>query len=83
MKEETGHKNNQDLIPVTVKLIKEMGLFGDVTLERLSGGRNNQVFKMMTDGQKFLLKSYFVHPDDPRDRLGNEFSFFAMPGIKG
>jgi len=83
MKEETRHKNNQELVPVAVKLIKEMGLSGDVTLERLSGGRNNQVFKMMADDQRFLLKSYFVHEDDPRDRLGNEFSFLRYAWDKG
>ena len=75
MKEETRHKNNQDLVLVAVKLIEEMGLSGNVTLERLSGGRNNQVFKMMADDRRFLLKSYFIHEEDPRDRLGNELSF--------
>ena len=83
MKEETRHKNNQDLVLVAVKLIEEMGLSGNVTLERLSGGRNNQVFKMMADDQRFLLKSYFVHEDDPRDRLGNEFSFLRYAWDKG
>jgi Phosphotransferase enzyme family. len=68
---------------VAIKLAHEMGLSGDVMLERLSGGRNNQVFKMMVNDQRFLLKSYFVHDDDPRDRLGNEFSFLRFAWDKG
>ncbi len=75
--------NDHDLIAVATKLAHEMGLPGDVTLERLSGGRNNQVFKMVAKDQRFLLKSYFIHEDDPRDRLGNEFSFLRYAWDKG
>ena len=75
--------NDHDLIAVATKLAHEMGLSGDVTLERLSGGRNNQVFKMAAKDQRFLLKSYFVHEDDPRDRMDNEFSFLRYAWNKG
>jgi hypothetical protein len=68
---------------VAIKLADQMGLSGDVTLEQLTGGRNNQVFKMMVNDQRFLLKSYFVHKADPRDRLGNEFSFLRFAWDKG
>lgn len=77
------HNNDHDLMCVAVKLADEMGLSGDIALERLSGGRNNQVFKMIVDYKKFLLKSYFVHEDDPRDRLGNELSFLHFAWDKG
>ena len=45
----------------------------------LSGGANNRVARLDTDSGPYLLKSYFRHPDDPRDRLGAEcgFSNFA------
>jgi hypothetical protein len=39
------------------------------------GGANNRVFRVETTAGVVLLKSYFRHPDDPRDRLGTEFAF--------
>lgn len=41
----------------------------------IAGGANNRVFRLETADAAFLLKSYFRHPDDPRDRLGAEFTF--------
>jgi len=38
----------------------------------LKGGGNNKVFKV---NDEFLLKSYFKHENDKRDRLNSEFSF--------
>lgn len=47
-----------------------------------AGGANNRVFRLETPAGTFLLKSYFRHPDDPRDRLAAEFAFsrFAWDG---
>jgi hypothetical protein len=41
----------------------------------MAGGANNRVFRLDAAAGTFLLKSYFRHPDDPRDRLGTEFAF--------
>jgi hypothetical protein len=41
----------------------------------MAGGANNRVFRLDAAAGSFLLKSYFRHPDDPRDRLGTEFAF--------
>lgn len=41
----------------------------------MAGGANNRVFRLDATAGTFLLKSYFRHPDDPRDRLGTEFAF--------
>ncbi|MBN9520339.1 aminoglycoside phosphotransferase family protein [bacterium] len=41
----------------------------------LAGGANNRVFRLDTATGPVLLKSYFRHPDDPRDRLGAEWAF--------
>ena len=65
----------KDMQPTAEKWAAEMGLPGQVSLERLAGGRNNRVFRMKVSGRSFLLKDYFVHPHDRRDRLGHEFSF--------
>lgn len=41
----------------------------------IPGGANNRVFRVRADGNDFLLKAYFHHPVDTRDRLGAEFAF--------
>ena len=41
----------------------------------LHGGANNAVFRVDVPAGNFLLKQYFAHPDDDRDRLGAEVAF--------
>jgi len=48
---------------------------GPVTLTPLEGGANNRVFAVKGADRPALLKSYFRHPADTRDRLGTEFGF--------
>ncbi|MBI5625229.1 MAG: hypothetical protein HY924_15735 [Elusimicrobia bacterium] len=44
------------------------------SLGRLRGGRNSRVYLASADGdQRFIVKRYFRHPSDRRDRLGVEF----------
>lgn len=45
------------------------------TIERLSGGANNAVYRVEASAGVFLLKHYFAHPDDQRDRFGTEVAF--------
>ena len=46
------------------------------SIQRILGGRNNQVFKVKTSTNKtYALKSYVSHPQDMRDRLGAEYAF--------
>lgn len=42
---------------------------------RLPGGANNAVYRVDVPAGSFLLKQYFTHPDDNRDRLGAEVAF--------
>jgi hypothetical protein len=44
-------------------------------LQPLTGGANNRVFRVEAGGSVALLKAYFQHPADSRDRLGAEFGF--------
>jgi hypothetical protein len=44
----------------------------------LAGGANNRVYRLDTVTGPVLLKSYFRHPDDPRDRLGAEWAFLRF-----
>lgn len=42
---------------------------------RLAHGGNNRTYKVCTDHGNFLLKIYFRHPEDKRDRLAAECGF--------
>ncbi len=57
------------------RLITEAGLGGIRELTPLTGGKNNRVFRAVTDDGPAVLKSYFRHPADTRDRLGTEWAF--------
>lgn len=59
------------------------GLPRDSSLQRLFGGANNKVFRVITDKGSFLLKAYFKHPNDSRDRLRSEFSFCKFAWERG
>lgn len=56
-------------------LLTRLGHTRGAELRPLKGGANNRVFEIHSEGLYFLLKAYFQHPDDPRDRLGAEFAF--------
>lgn len=56
----------------------------DSRIVRLPGGRNNRVYRVDSpDGNRFLLKEYFRHPLDPRDRLGTEWAFLTFAANAG
>jgi hypothetical protein len=57
--------------------LRNMGVASDAsTLSSINGGANNQVFRMdEQNGEPLLIKVYFWHPADQRDRLGTEFNF--------
>jgi hypothetical protein len=64
-------------------LLREAGLAEDFALQPLPGGGNNRVFRVEADGSRALLKAYFRHPEDRRDRLGAEYSFCAFAWANG
>lgn len=49
---------------------------------RLTGGGNNRAYKITAAQETYLLKRYFRHPDDPRDRLGAEYAFVRFCNTK-
>lgn len=59
------------------------GLSGEFDLEPLPGGRNNRVFRLRAAGRELLLKVYFHHRDDHRDRLRQEFEFLRYLWVNG
>ena len=71
------------LLPAVARLIAEAGLRGDFSLYPLPGGTNNRVFRVEVNGCCVLLKAYFQHADDPRDRLGAEYAFTSFAWENG
>ena len=59
----------------TDRLLAAAGLPPDISIERLPGGGNNRVYRVETAAGPVLLKEYFQHPADPRDRLAAEYAF--------
>ena len=57
------------------KMLQRAGRPDTFQLLPLKGGANNRVFKIKSDGSALMLKLYFQHPEDPRDRLGAEYAF--------
>jgi hypothetical protein len=49
----------------------------------LAGGANNRVFRVEAARGPALLKEYFRHANDPRDRLGAEFAFSRFAWAAG
>src|SRR6266446_7724032 len=62
----------------TASLLACAGFAGPFDMCALCGGANNRVFLVQAQESRFLLKAYFTHPDDQRDRLGAEFSFLRF-----
>ena len=58
-------------------MLKEAQLDGEIdALEILNGGRNNQTYKLfLRNGNRYVVKKYFQHTDDLRDRQNSEFLF--------
>jgi len=52
-------------------------------VSRLTGGGNNRVYRVETDSGPVLLKKYFRHAGDPRDRLGAEQAFSRFAWSRG
>jgi len=64
-------------------LLAEAGLPSQFRLIGLPGGANNRVYRVDCGPCSALLKAYFRHPGDPRDRLGAEFSFCRFAWDRG
>lgn len=56
---------------------------GPLAWQRLKGGRNSEVHQVYGATGQWILKRYFTHPQDQRDRLGTEFSFLRVLNAAG
>ena len=64
-------------------LVRRTGAAGTFRLAALAGAANNRVFRAEAGDKRYLLKAYFRHAGDPRDRLAAEFSFAKFAWSKG
>ena len=46
--------------------------------ERIRAGRNSEVLLLRSRGERWILKHYYQHASDTRDRLGTEFAFLRF-----
>lgn len=65
------------------QLLADAGASRDALLLPLAGGGNNRVYRVASGERSFLLKEYFRHPGDRRDRLGAEFGFARFAWDQG
>lgn len=69
---------SHDLEAQAARLLLRAGFPGDgVSVTPIPGGRNNRVYRVDSAAGTHLLKRYFHHPRDPRDRLAHESAFLA------
>jgi len=72
------------LLALASRLMDGVGRGRPRALARLSGGKNNQVYRIDNDaGIPLILKRYFRDPRDPRDRLGAEWGFIEHARLRG
>jgi len=72
-----------DLAATASPLLQKAGLTGPFELRAIKGGANNQVFEARGIRRSVLLKHYFKHAQDQRDRLGAEFGFCSFAWARG
>ena len=61
-----------------VAVLRSAGVPTPFRLEPIVGGGNNRVYRVESAGPPVVLKAYFRHPDDPRDRLRADFGFSSF-----
>ena len=64
--------------PLVRAALQQAGLSGDIHLESFGVTGNNHVLLGRAGDRAFLIKQYFQHPDDPRDRFETERTFYAF-----
>lgn len=65
------------------RLLVKSGLESVFSMYPLRGGTNNKIFRIRVKNADYLLKVYFQHADDKRDRLKTEFSFSCFTWDNG
>ena len=68
-----------NLVPLVNVLLRHAGLSEKIlTIEAIHRGGNNQLYRINCLDQSYVLKKYFQHPEDLRDRLEAEYTFLNI-----
>ena len=68
-----------NLVPLVNVLLRHAGLSEKIlTIEAIHRGGNNQLYRINCSDQSYVLKKYFQHPEDLRDRLEAEYTFLNI-----
>jgi hypothetical protein len=74
----SGTDDADGIAAAAAPLLARAGVAPPVRLLPIAGGGNNRVYRVESAGEPVVLKVYFRHPDDPRDRLRADFGFSAF-----
>ncbi len=67
-----------DLVNVKLQMFCQVcGVSVPYNMDRILAGRNSDVHKISNSHGQWILKTYYQHSSDKRDRLGNEFGFLT------
>ncbi|MGA2556377.1 MAG: aminoglycoside phosphotransferase family protein [Verrucomicrobiota bacterium] len=66
-----------------LEFLSERGLGKALAVTPLKGGGNNRVYRVWYAGRNAVLKKYFRHAADPRDRFGSERAFYNYLWSRG
>ena len=73
-----------DLADVSLKLFcQQYGVLPPLQMERIRAGRNSEVHRISNPHGQWILKNYYQHSSDMRDRLGTEFRFLTYLEKRG
>jgi hypothetical protein len=61
-----------------VTFCRRHGIESPFERERITSGRNSEVWRLFNDKGQWILKNYHQNPGDLRDRLGTEFRFLSF-----
>lgn len=75
--------SEQQLTALVAPVLAKIGFRENFTLHPLKGGANNRVFRVTSASSSLLLKAYFHHAGDQRDRLGAEYRFTRFAWDQG
>lgn len=73
-----------DLADVSLKCFcQQYGVLPPLQMERIRAGRNSEVHRISNPHGQWILKNYYQHSSDIRDRLGTEFGFLTYLEKRG
>lgn len=59
------------------RFCQQLGVSPPLSMERIRAGRNSEVYRISNPHGQWILKNYYQHSSDKRDRLGTEFGFLS------